>query len=125
MENTNLAEVEQKIQDAATEAAQNYFKTVLGGRDSIPCGFAWVTCKPQFKGNTRQGRKEREILKALGFTIEYDRTFGLWMPGRQNVQNVDVHLEGAKAACKVIRDTNFFLDGILYSMDVYPHSRLD
>ena len=106
-----------QITDAAHKAANEYFQDTLGGRDRLPCGFAWVRVYPKFKGNTQEGREERKELRRLGFEKNYtSRVFELWNPSGLPVQNVDVKYVGAQAAADLMQEHGF---------TAYPGQRLD
>jgi hypothetical protein len=94
-----------EAQEAAHEAALEFYKTALNGRDGFPCGFAWVKVYG-VKGSTKLGR----ALKALDF----DRK--MWCPSKLPYQNVDLHYAGAEAAAKVLT---------AYGFRAYAESRWD
>ena len=96
---------------AATEAAQLFFQTRLGGRDQFACGFAWVNIYG-IKGNTKLGRR----MKEAGVRQSWDKAFQLWNPSGMPVQNVDTLEAGAEAAAKVFQK---------YGFEAYAGSRLD
>lgn len=103
--------VVQEAQDAAHQAATNYFHEVLGGRDQYACGFAWVTIHG-IKGNTKLGR----ALKACDVRPAYGGGLQLWNPSRFGCQNVDTLYQGAEAAAQVFKK---------YGFTAYAGSRLD
>ena len=111
-----VQEVVQEALVAAEQAAANYFNTQLGGVDRFACGFAWTTVYG-VKGSTKLGK----MLLANGFSKAWEGGLQYWMPGRSGrmgfVQNVDTHLEGARAFAKVIKDK--------LGVDCYADSRLD
>lgn len=96
---------------AATEAANLFFQTRLGGRDQYACGFAWVNIHG-IKGNTKLGR----AMKEAGIRQDYTKAFQLWNPSGMFVQNVDTLEAGAQACAEVLRKHGF---------DAYAGSRLD
>jgi hypothetical protein len=105
-----------EAQEAAYEAADNFFKTRLGGRDQYACGFAWVDIyrfnnKP-IKGSTRIGK----AMKAAGIRQSYTRAFQIWNPSGYPCQNVDTLEAGARAAADVLTK---------YGFTAYAGSRLD
>lgn len=105
------------MRQAASTAASQFFKDKLNGRDRFPCGFAWVTVTPKFKGNTRQGREERIVLKSLGFNKDWTgKSFILWNPSSHSCQNVYTKEAGAAAAARVLQE---------YGINAYAESRLD
>ena len=107
-----VALVVSKAQGAAEKAALKYFNEVLNGRDQYACGFAYATIY-NVKGSTKLGR----ALLANGFRKAYGGGLQFWMPGRTNVQNVDVHEAGARAFAQVIKDE--------LEVDCYAGSHLD
>jgi hypothetical protein len=57
----------------------DYTKPVEYIADGV-CGFAWVSVKPEHKGNTRLGKDERIVLEAAGFSKnDYEKTYQLWI----------------------------------------------
>jgi hypothetical protein len=112
-----VARVREEMLEAAKEAADKFFEEKLGGVDQYACGFAWVTVYPKNKGNTKAGRAEREILKALGMKLDWTgKAFQIWNPSGHICQNVDTKEAGAVAAANVLRK---------YGLDAYAESRLD
>jgi hypothetical protein len=67
---TDMTVIEMAKASAAV-AAQGYVELYLGGEDAYPCGFAWVEVKPKHKGNTKDGKAERVVLKDMGFKLDY------------------------------------------------------
>ena len=106
-----VAEIVAKAQDAAHQAATNYFHEVLGGRDQYACGFAWVNIYG-IKGNTKVGR----ALKDLGIGPAYGGGLQWWNPSRFGCQNVDTLEVGANAAAQVLKNHGF---------EAFAGSRLD
>ena len=119
MQELTVAQIQAAVREAkeaAYEAADNYFKTRLGGVDQYACGFAWVNIykfndKP-IKGNTKIGR----AMKAAGIRQDYTRAFQIWNPSGYGCQNVDTLEAGARAAADVFRK---------YGFTAYAGSRLD
>lgn len=109
-------EIRFEMTEAAKAASEKFFKEVLGGQDACACGFAWVEVWPNYKGNTRQGRAERQVLKDLGLEPSYNKSFQMWNPGGLPVQNIDAKEAGAHAAAEVLRK---------YGFKAYTGSRLD
>lgn len=97
---------------AAKELAEKYYN----GRDGGACGFAWVTIYPQSKGNTKLGKIERSVLKAMGFRPSYDKGFQIWDPANWPGQSIDIKEAGAIAAANVLKK---------YGFNAYAGSRLD
>ena len=104
-------EIVREAQEAAHEAAMDFFQTQLGGQDQYACGFAWTNIYG-VKGNTKLGK----MLKAAGVRQDYTKAFQLWNPAKMPVQNVDTLEEGARAAAEVFRK---------YGFEAYAGSRLD
>jgi hypothetical protein len=102
---------------AAAVATDRYIENVLKGEDAFSCGFAWVTVQPKHKGNTKLGREERKVLRALGLEKDWtEKRFQWWNPSKTYFQNIDCKEEGAKAAAKVLKS---------YGLDAWANSRLD
>jgi hypothetical protein len=113
---TDMTVIEMAKASAAV-AAQGYVELYLGGEDAYPCGFAWVEVKPKHKGNTKDGKAERVVLKDMGFKLDYTgKTFSLWNPSGLWYQNMDAKYVGAVAAASVLKEAGF---------DAYACSRLD
>jgi len=109
------------VMDKAVEAAKTEAVGILNrwwdGKDAGACGFAWVNIKPKHKGNTKEGKAERVILREMGFSPDWTgKEFTYWNPSELGVQNVDSKYAGALAAAQVLRDHGF---------DAYANSRLD
>jgi hypothetical protein len=105
-----------EAKEAAYEAADQFFKTKLGGRDQYACGFAWVNIYSfrgeKIKGNTKVGR----AMKAAGIRQDYTKAFQIWNPSGYGCQNVDTLEAGAEAAADVFKK---------YGFEAYAGSRLD
>ena len=109
--------VREEMLKAAKDAADKFFAEKLGGVDQYACGFAWVTIFPEHKGNTKAGRAEREVIKALGFKPDWTgKAYELWNPSGHGCQNVDTKEAGADAAAAVLKK---------YGFKAYGGSRLD
>lgn len=91
-----VAEIVAEAQEAAHNAALEFYTNTLNGRDGFPCGFAWVKVYG-VKGSTKLGR----ALKALDFDNK------MWCPSRLPYQNVDLHYAGAQAAANVLTAHGF------------------
>ena len=96
---------------AARQAAEDYFKNELGGRDQFACGFAWVNTYE--KGTTKLVRE----LKKHGFSKAYGGGYQWWNPSKMHVQNVECLEAGAVAAAKVLTEQ--------LGVKFYAGSRLD
>ena len=104
----DVAAVKAEMLVAAREAATEYCNRYYGGQDAGACGFAWVTIYPENKGNTRAGKAEREVIRALGFELDWTgKAFQLWNPSKWGGQNVDVKEAGARAASAVLKKYGF------------------
>ena len=116
MEATQIQQCLREAEEAAYEAADNYFKTQLGGVDQFACGFAWVNIfehnGKKISGNTKLGR----AMKAAGIRQNWQRVFEVWNPSGYRCQNVDTLEAGAQAAALVFRK---------YGFTAYAGSRLD
>lgn len=108
---TQIQQAVREAKEAAYEAADNYFKTKLGGVDQYACGFAWVNIRG-VKGNTKLGR----AMKAAGIRQDYTKAFQIWNPSGYGCQNVDTLEAGARAAADTLKK---------YGFDAYAGSRLD
>jgi hypothetical protein len=109
------------VMNKALEAAKKWATDRLyewyDGEDRGCCGFAWVNIKPKHKGNTKEGKAERVILREMGFSLDWTgKEFTYWNPSELPVQNVDCKRIGAVAAAHVLREHGF---------DAYAGSRLD
>ena len=102
-----VAEAEQ----AAYQAAAQYFRDVLGGQDRFACGFAWVDIYG-VKGNTKLGK----ALTQAGVRKSYTKSLQMWNPSKFGCQNVDTLEAGARAAAAVFKR---------YGFEAYAGSRLD
>lgn len=108
---------------AAAEAAQDYineWKQATGGNaygEPAYCGFAWVTVYPLHKGNTRDGKLERQLLEEMGFRKDWTgKAYELWNPSRWPGQSMDAKAAGAHAAARVLQR---------YGYTAYAGSRAD
>lgn len=101
----------------ARQAGMEYLDKYFGGQDAGACGFAWVNIYPQHKGNTKAGKEERRILRAMGFELNWTgKVFELWNPSGLHCQNVDAKHRGASVAADHLR---------AYGFNAYAGSRLD
>ncbi len=111
------AQIRAEMLTEAKAAADKFFQEKLDGIDQYACGFAWVTIYPKHKGNTKAGRAEREVIRALGFRLDWtEKAFELWNPSGHGCQNIDTKEAGAIAAAKVLKK---------YDFDARAGSRLD
>lgn len=102
---------------AAQTAAREFADRHFGGGDGGACGFAWITVFPAYKGNTKLGKAERQILKELGFKQDWTgKAYQIWDPARWAGQSVDVKEAGAVAAATVLKKHGF---------KAYADSKLD
>ena len=103
------------LTEAANAANALYAK--YGSDQMGACGFAWTTVYPKHKGNTRDGKTERKVLKELGFSKDWTgKAYQFWDPARYGGQNIDIKEAGAIAAANVLKK---------YGFDAYAGSRLD
>jgi hypothetical protein len=110
-------EVREEALVAAVSATEKYIQNVLKGEDAFACGFAWVTVQPKHKGNTKLGREERKVLRALGLELDWTHKRFWWSnPSDSYFQNIDCKEQGARAAAKVLQS---------YGLDAWAGSRLD
>ena len=100
-----------EAKDAASEAAERFFQTRLGGQDQFACGFAWVNIYG-VRGNTKIGR----ALKKCDVRPAYSGGLQMWNPSKFGCQNVDTLEAGAEAAAAVFKR---------YGFEAYAGSRLD
>ena len=101
----------------AAKAAREYADARYAGKDGGACGFAWVTVFPENKGNTKLGKIERNVLKAMGFRQDWTgKGYEVWDPAKWPGQSIDCKEAGANAAAIVLRK---------YGFKAYANSRLD
>lgn len=113
----NTVAVKLEMLAAAQKAANTFFQERLGGVDAYACGFAWVSVKPQHKGNTKLGREERKVFAALGLRKDWSgKYYEIWNPSGHHCQNIDTKEAGAHAAAEVLRRHGF---------NAFAESRLD
>ena len=104
----DVAAVKSEMLLAASNASAEYVARHYGGADSGACGFAWATLYPEHKGNTRAGKAEREVFRALGFSPDWTgKSFQFWNPGKWGGQNIDTKEAGARAAVAVLKKYGF------------------
>ena len=100
-----------KALDAAQKAAQAFADKYMGGRDSGPCGFAWVNVY-KVRSNSKLGKALAEV----GFRKSYEgglQQWNKWWAG----QSVDAAEHGATAYAKVMQEE--------LGLEAYSGSRLD
>jgi hypothetical protein len=104
----NPVEIMNEALEAANNAATKYLSAYFGGQDYGACGFAWVTVYPVHKGNTKEGKQERKILREMGLELDWTgKAFQYWNPSKLGVQNVDSKYMGACEAAKVLKSYGF------------------
>lgn len=109
--------IKQEAKALAHKAGKDWLDTYYGGHDAGMCGFAWVNIRPANKGNTKAGKEERKVLRAMGFELDWTgKEFQWWNPSGLGVQNIDAKAQGARAAAKVLQG---------YGFNAYAGSRLD
>jgi hypothetical protein len=108
---------------AAAAAAHDYiqeWKRNTGGNqygEPMYCGFAWVTVYPKHKGNTREGKLERQTLQEIGLRKDWTgKAYELWNPAQWPGQSMDAKEAGARAAALVLQK---------YGYAAYAGSRAD
>ena len=110
-------EVMAKALEGAYNSAVEMLLSLYGGQDVGMCGFAWVNVKPKHKGNTKEGKAERKVLRDMGFELDWTgKEFQYWNPSKLGVQNVDCKAKGASVAARILKEHGF---------DAYAQSRLD
>jgi hypothetical protein len=110
-------EVMTKALEDARNSAKEMLLSLYGGQDVGCCGFAWVNVKPKHKGNTKEGKAERKVLRDMGFELDWTgKEFQYWNPSELGVQNVDVKWHGSSVAARILREHGF---------DAYAGYRLD
>lgn len=113
----DLNAIRNEFETAAATATQNFLNKYFNGQDGGACGFAWVTVYPQHKGNTKLGKAERQMLKTLGFELDWTgKAFQYWNPSKSYCQSVDAKSAGAVAAADVLKK---------YGFKAYAGDRLD
>lgn len=101
----------------AAKAAREFADAHYGGKDGGACGFAWVVIYPESKGNTKLGKIERNVIKAMGFRQDYTgKGYELSDPAKWPGQSIDCKEVGAKAAAVVLKK---------YGFKAHAQSRLD
>lgn len=109
--------IKQEAQARAKAVGQRFLDDYYHGQDAGMCGFAWVNVRPMNKGNTKAGKEERKVLRAMGFELDWTgKEFQWWNPSGLGVQNIDAKEAGAMAAATVLRG---------YGFNAYAGSRLD
>jgi hypothetical protein len=109
--------IKQEAQELAHKTGQAFLDTYYDGHDAGMCGFAWVNIRPANKGNTKAGREERCVLRAMGFELDWTgKEFQWWNPSGLGCQNVYAKMRGAREAAKVLQG---------YGFNAYAGWRLD
>ena len=104
----NVQQLKDEIMVKANLAARDFLDQHYGGEDHGACGFAWVTIYPEHKGNTKAGREERKIIRALGAELDWTgKAFQIWNPSRVGAQNIDCKEAGAQKAAEILRANGF------------------
>ena len=95
----------------AKDAYLTKWKEAKGGNEygePMYCGFGWVQCTPEHKGNTTLGKQERRVLEAMGFKKDWTgKAWQLWNCTGYNGQSMDVKEAGAQAYAEVLRKAGF------------------
>lgn len=107
-------EVESIIKHAQTEAnrfCKAYLEQHLGGKDTYPCGFAWVNIKPA------RGQFVKILKKmGLGSKDDYEGGWTVRNPGEYPGQNMDAKKAGADAFARILRE---------HGLKAYAAERMD
>ena len=104
----NVDAIRNELEIKAAAATQEFLNRHFGGRDGGACGFAWVTIYPKHKGNTKLGKQERLVLKALGARQDWTgKTYEVWNPSKNSCQSVDAKSAGAVVAAAVLKQHGF------------------
>ena len=99
----NTQELKAQIETEAHAVAQAFLDKHYGGQDAGACGFAWVTIYPEHKGNTKLGKEERKVFRALGADLDWTgKTFQIWNPAKIGCQNIDAKEAGARKASEIL-----------------------
>tara|TARA_B100000768_G_scaffold50555_1_gene49364 strand:- start:956 stop:1330 length:375 start_codon:yes stop_codon:yes gene_type:complete len=70
------------------------------------CGFAWVSLTPDFKGNTKIGKRERKVFEALGARKDWtERRWQIWCP--TNTQSINIKELVCDHICEHLRPFGF------------------
>ena len=95
-----VAEQATNAANIAKDAFLAKWKETTGGNEygePVYCGFGWVQCTPEHKGNTTLGKQERRVLEAMGFRKDWTgKSYQLWNAGGYAGQSMDVK----EAACE-------------------------
>ena len=112
--NIDANTVAQQATNAANIAKGAYltkWKEATGGNEygePMYCGFGWVQCTPENKGNTRLGKQERAVLEDMGFRKDWTgKSYQLWNPTGYAGQSMDVKEAGAQAYAETLRQYGF------------------
>ena len=97
---TTVAEQATNAANIAKDAFLAKWKESTGGNEygePMYCGFGWVQCTPEHKGNTTLGKAERRVLEQMGFRKDWTgKSYQLWNAGGYAGQSMDVK----EAACE-------------------------
>ena len=105
-----IATAKSEASQAATEWLAQWVESTGGNQYGEPmyCGFGWVQCTPEHKGNTTLGKQERRVLEAMGFKKDWTgKSYLLWNAGGYAGQSMDVKECGAQAYADVLRTAGF------------------
>jgi hypothetical protein len=107
--NINPNIVAEQATNAANRAKDAFlakWKETTGGNEygePMYCGFGWVQCTPEHKGNTRLGKQERAVLEAMGFRKDWTgKSYQLWNAGGYAGQSMDVKEAACEAYASVL-----------------------
>ena len=103
--NLNFNDVNQILGEAdvaSLTASTKCLNEDFGGKDTYPCGFAWVEIYG-IRANSKMGK----FLSELGMRKDsYTKSF-IFHTNTPNVQNMDVKYAGAHAAAKILQSHGF------------------
>lgn len=83
----------------AQRASNTFYKDVMGGKDHLPCGFAWVVVK--IRSNSKLGKE----MIGCGFRKPYGKAgeLHLWINNTVPVQCMDAHEIAAAKYVEVLQ----------------------
>ena len=101
-----VAEQATNAANIAKDAFLAKWKESTGGNEygePMYCGFGWVQCTPEHKGNTKLGKAERRVLEQMGFRKDWTgKSYQLWNAGGYAGQSMDVKEAACEAYASVL-----------------------
>ena len=101
-----VAEQATNAANIAKDAFLAKWKESTGGNEygePMYCGFGWVQCTPEHKGNTKLGKAERRVLEQMGFRKDWTgKSYQLWNAGGYAGQSMDVKEAACQAYASVL-----------------------